>query len=185
MFERPGGAALAVVLAARRGVDVTLLAPIADDPAGRRLIALLGNAGVSVVPWRDPAPTIEKERVMVGNRTLVRLDRGGGERELPEPPPDGLSQLRASDSVLVADYGRGTSGSVAARAMIADAAAHGIPVVWDPHRNGARPVPRITLATPNTKEVLYFDQQLDGTHTPDDSDLSGVIAAAHRLLGRW
>src|SRR5688572_30378405 len=93
VFERPGGAALAAYLAARRGASVTLLAPIAEDPAGQRLTELLRGADVRVLPWHDPGPTVEKERVLVGTRPIVRLDRGGGGRALPEPRPGALRDV--------------------------------------------------------------------------------------------
>src|SRR4051812_50026333 len=39
--ERPGGAALAAVLAARSGADVVLVTPLGDDEGAQRLRALL------------------------------------------------------------------------------------------------------------------------------------------------
>jgi D-beta-D-heptose 7-phosphate kinase / D-beta-D-heptose 1-phosphate adenosyltransferase len=39
--ESPGGAGLAALLCAGTGVDVILVAPVASDPAGRRLAEML------------------------------------------------------------------------------------------------------------------------------------------------
>ena len=109
VVERPGGAGLAATLAAREGVAVTLVSPLANDRAGRSIRGLLESSGVEVVAWHDPAPTVEKQRVHVRGRPIVRLDRGGGPRELLTPPPESLAALTDADCVLVADYGRGAT----------------------------------------------------------------------------
>jgi rfaE bifunctional protein nucleotidyltransferase chain/domain/rfaE bifunctional protein kinase chain/domain len=185
VFERAGGAALAASLAARGGATVTLLAPIGDDPAGRRLIELLEDAGVSLIPWRDPVTTVEKQRVLVGQRPIVRLDRGGGSRTLPEPSRQSLRTLLASDAVLVSDYGNAASNSATVRAGIAAAVDHGIPVVWDPHRNGPAPVRGTTLVTPNATEVRHFDRSRHNELVSCRTELASLVAASRRLLAQW
>jgi rfaE bifunctional protein nucleotidyltransferase chain/domain/rfaE bifunctional protein kinase chain/domain len=185
LVERPGGAALAALLAARGGTGVTLLSPIGDDSAGARLSDLLRQAGVTVAPWRDPAPTIEKERVLVRERSIVRLDRGGGARVLPEPACDVVRHVLAADAVLVSDYGRGASTVAMIRHAIGTAVEHGTPVVWDPHPKGPHPVPGVSLVTPNTHELRHFDA---GSRADDDmhgSEVASLVAAARRLLAQW
>ena len=49
---RPGGAALAAVLAAADGREVVLVTALADDPAAQELRALLDAHGVTVVALR-------------------------------------------------------------------------------------------------------------------------------------
>ncbi len=74
---RPGGAALAAYLAARDGREVTLVAGVGDDPAGRALRELL-EPWLNLVPLPLTGTVPEKTRVLAQDRPVVRLDRGGG-----------------------------------------------------------------------------------------------------------
>ncbi|NNH54978.1 bifunctional heptose 7-phosphate kinase/heptose 1-phosphate adenyltransferase, partial [Promicromonospora citrea] len=65
----PGGAGLAALLCAR-DADVVLVAPFADDEAGRELRDRL--AGVTLVPLGHAGPTRRKSRVRSGGQSLVR-----------------------------------------------------------------------------------------------------------------
>src|SRR3954453_12969116 len=75
---RPGGAALAAVLAASDGREVTLITALSRDRCGRELRTLLRQAGVDVVDLGLDAPTPQKIRVRTGAQSIVRIDRGGG-----------------------------------------------------------------------------------------------------------
>jgi rfaE bifunctional protein nucleotidyltransferase chain/domain/rfaE bifunctional protein kinase chain/domain len=185
VVERPGGAALAAVLAARAGATVTLVAPIGQDPAGDRLSNLLREAGITVVPWRDPAATLEKERVLVRERSIVRLDRGGGTRQLPDPPPEIGRVLANAHAVLVSDYGRGASAAATACGAIGAAVERGMPVVWDPHRNGACPLHGVLLVTPNTQELRHFDAAAGSEGDSPSFGLASLVSSARRMLARW
>ena len=177
--DRPGGAGLAALLAARDGAEVVLVTALGEDPAGRRVAGLLAAAGVRVVAGRLPGTTPAKERVRVAGQSLLRLDR---EETAPAPPAVTAAMtgaVRSAGAVLVSDYGRGLAADPALRAAVV-AAARTVPVVWDPHPRGADPVPGVRLATPNLAEALRFTgRRADG----------GTIAAAARagleLTGRW
>lgn len=67
----PGGAGLTALLCAAAGARVTLVAPLADDDAGRELAGLLG-AQVDVVALGHAGPTRRKTRVRSGGQSLVR-----------------------------------------------------------------------------------------------------------------
>jgi D-beta-D-heptose 7-phosphate kinase / D-beta-D-heptose 1-phosphate adenosyltransferase len=176
--ERPGGAGLAALLAARDG-EVVLVTALGDDPAGRRVAELLAAAGVRVVAGRLPGRTPAKERVRVAGQSLLRLDR---EEAAPAPPVVTgamTDAVRSAGAVLVSDYGRGLAADPALRAAVT-AAGRDVAVVWDPHPRGADPVPGARLVTPNLAEALRFaGRSADG----------GAIAAAARagleLAGRW
>jgi D-beta-D-heptose 7-phosphate kinase / D-beta-D-heptose 1-phosphate adenosyltransferase len=177
--ERPGGAGLAALLAARDGGEVVLVTALGDDPAGRRVAELLAAAGVRVVAGRLPGRTPAKERVRVAGQSLLRLDR---EEAAPTPPAVTAAMteaVRSAGAVLVSDYGRGLAADPELRAAVT-AAARAVPVVWDPHPRGADPVPGARLVTPNLAEALRF------TGRPADG---GTIAAAARagllLTDRW
>ncbi|MEA5361020.1 PfkB family carbohydrate kinase [Amycolatopsis sp., V23-08] len=149
--RRPGGAGLAAVLAARSAADVVLVTPLGDDDAGRALTGLL-EPGVTVVPLPMRGTTVCKTRVRAGGQSLLRLDSGDG-TATADPLPERVADLLAgAGAVLVADYGRGLTRHPHVRRLLRERAGR-IPVVWDPHPRGARPVPGVTLVTPNLAEA--------------------------------
>jgi D-beta-D-heptose 7-phosphate kinase/D-beta-D-heptose 1-phosphate adenosyltransferase len=153
-WERPGGAGLAALLAARSGIEVVLVTALADDPAASRLEELLGRH-VDVAPLRWIGDTVVKMRIGAAGVPMLRLDSGGGR------PADGVlprrvqAVLGSAGAVLVADYGRGLTALPALRRRLRAVAAD-VPVVWDPHPRGADPVPGVALVTPNAAEARHF-----------------------------
>ncbi|HEX2576122.1 MAG TPA: PfkB family carbohydrate kinase, partial [Aquihabitans sp.] len=77
VVDRPGGAALAALLAARQGSTVTLVTATADDEAGETLRGLLAAEGVDLVDLGLLGATPEKVRLRAAGQSLLRLDRGG------------------------------------------------------------------------------------------------------------
>jgi rfaE bifunctional protein nucleotidyltransferase chain/domain len=155
--QRPGGAGLAAVLAARDGSGVTLVTALAPDAAGAELGRALLAAGVNLVDLGLDGSTPEKIRMLDGGRPLMRLDRGGG---VPAASAAGVlpalrSALASADAVLVSDYGRGIAAQPDVRAVLRERAADA-PIVWDPHPRGPDPVPGVALATPNLDEARRF-----------------------------
>jgi rfaE bifunctional protein nucleotidyltransferase chain/domain/rfaE bifunctional protein kinase chain/domain len=175
--ERPGGAGLAALLAARSGRAVVLVTALADDAAAARLAAMLTAAGVSLHALTLHGPTPEKVRLRSGGSTLLRLDRGGEPARCGQPAAPALDALDAAEVILVSDYGRGVARQPALRAAVAQARA---PVVWDPHPNGPAPVAGVRLATPNEAEV----RRLAGA-THDQDRLTAAIRGARELRRRW
>ena len=152
---RPGGAALAAAMAASDGLRVTLVTALGADGAGRELRGELERAGVEVVDFELRGATPEKIRFFAGEHQLMRLDRGSG---VATPGGAGASARAAvgwADAVLVSDYGRGVAADPGLRAAVGELTDR-IPVVWDPHPRGARPVPGVTVATPNEAEVAHL-----------------------------
>lgn len=148
--ERPGGAGLAARLCAAADVDVTLVAPIADDAAGRRLADVL-SAELALVPLPHGGPTRTKTRVLTGGQVVVRIDDGGPGVPV-QPSLEAVRRaLRSADLVLVSDYGAGTTRDDGLRTACAEAAAR-MPLVWDPHPRGGPPVPG-AFVTPNVTEA--------------------------------
>src|SRR4030095_8569671 len=76
--SRPGGAALAALLAAGGGAAGTLGTALGADGAGRELAARLAAAGVEIVDVGLDGSTPEKIRLRAEDRPLLRLDRGSG-----------------------------------------------------------------------------------------------------------
>ncbi len=185
---RPGGAGLAAALAAGLGADVTLVCALGDDDAGRRLAALLAEAGVAVCDLGLRGATPEKIRVRAGGRALVRLDRGGEATGCGPMTAQAAAALGAADAVLVSDYGRGVAAEPSVRKAVGAVPA-AVPVVWDPHPRGPAPVPGVTLATPNAGEADAFARRDDAVveSPPDDgaADLAVAEARGRTLLERW
>lgn len=183
--ETPGGAGLTALAAASSGMAVTLVAPIADDDAGLRLLGALRRR-VSVVPLRHEGPTRTKTRVWSRDHQLLRFDTGGTGRPLETDLEEVARELAAADVVLVSDYGAGVTHDDGLRALITEVAGR-VPVVWDPHPRGGAPVPGVALVTPNLAEariaagrVAAEELSTDGL-TADDAPadvLARVLAAA-------
>ncbi|MGY1635557.1 D-glycero-beta-D-manno-heptose 1-phosphate adenylyltransferase [Geodermatophilus sp. SYSU D00742] len=178
--ERPGGAALAAVVAAGlTGREVVLVAPMADDEGAARLRALL-DGRVRLVAIPAAGGTAVKQRVRVGDHSVVRLDSGAPVATLGALPDDAVQVLRDAAAVLVADYGRGTTAAADVRAALAQARG---PIVWDPHPRGADPVPQTRLVTPNGAEAARV-AAVAGLPA-DGEGLAAVGARAETLIRHW
>ena len=129
---RPGGAALAALLAATEEIPVILVAPLGDDEASATVRALL-EPHVTVVGLPLTGPLPEKTRFRAGGRTLLRADRAGGPAGPAGPPA--AEAITAAGTVLVSDYGRGVTADERIRAALTSQARR-IPLVWDPHPKG-------------------------------------------------
>jgi rfaE bifunctional protein nucleotidyltransferase chain/domain/rfaE bifunctional protein kinase chain/domain len=173
--DRPGGGALAALLAARDGAEVTLVTALGDDSAGSALRRLIEAAGVAVLDLGLDAPTPEKLRIRTDGRSLLRLDRGGGPAAAVGAATAGVRAAVAwADAALVADYGRGVAARVAR-----ELAALGPPLVWDPHPRGPAPVPGAAVVTPNAVEAARLTPAIEG------DDLAAATMRAQELCDDW
>jgi rfaE bifunctional protein nucleotidyltransferase chain/domain len=177
---RPGGAALAALLAARDGRTVVLVAAPGTGPAADTLRHLLAPH-VRVVEVPRDGDTPEKIRVMDGDRTLVRVDRDTPGR-CGAPGLDVADTVSSAGCVLVSDYGRGLLRRREIQDLIA-AQVGRVPVVWDPHPRGTTPAPGTTLVTPNRDEAALAS----GVTIPRDgpATLARAAEAARILRDRW
>jgi D-beta-D-heptose 7-phosphate kinase / D-beta-D-heptose 1-phosphate adenosyltransferase len=178
VLTRPGGAGLAALLAAGDGCDVTLVTALAGDTAGEELASALERAGVELIDLGLEGATPEKIRVTTGGRSLLRIDRGSGDSRVGEMPAGGRAAISWSTGVLVSDYGRGVAGQAGVRQALADLDER-IPVVWDPHPEGPRPVPGAAIATPNVRELRRFMPE------PPGEGLGALCERATLLAGLW
>src|SRR6478735_5104199 len=135
--QSPGGAGLTALLDAE-DADVTLVAPLAEDDAGRHLAAELG-ARMDVLPLPHVGGTRRKIRVRSAGHSLVRIDDGGPGSPGPVPVDRVRAALATADVVLVSDYGAGVTRDADLRDLLSRAARER-PVVWDPHPRGGTPV---------------------------------------------
>ena len=160
--ERPGGAGLAALLAARDGLEVALITALGADDAGRAIARLLAAEGVRVIDLGLPGATPEKVRVRAGGQVIARLDHGGPAGHPGELTAEAGAAIAAADAVLVSDYGRGITAEPGVRHAVASARA---PVVWDPHPRGSLPPPGAALVTPNAGEARGMCAE-----APDDAE---------------
>lgn len=179
VHERPGGAGLTALLAAEAGADVVLVAPFADDRAGRTVRALLEQR-VKVVALCSNGSTAVKTRLQTGADTMVRIDEGGPSALDGELPETARRAILDAPAVLVSDYGQRLTEHEGLRECL-EAAAREAPLVWDPHRRGAPPVPGAAVVTPNEEDACRL-ARLSAAEVPG---LLGVKAVADRLLRAW
>ena len=171
--ESPGGAGLAALLCATHDVEVLLVAPLAQDAAGDRLVQLL-RPRVQLLSLPHQGPTRCKSRVRSAGQSLLRLDEGGpGAPVRPELEPV-RAALATADVVLVSDYGAGTTRDPGIRRLLTECARH-TTLVWDPHPRGGAPVVGAALVTPNVAEATAACAEL-----PPQPD---TLAAA--LRSQW
>ncbi|WP_411150167.1 PfkB family carbohydrate kinase [Streptomyces sp. A30] len=177
--DRPGGAGLAAVLAAREpGWRVTLVCGLGQDTHGARARGMLHEAGVEVIDLAIGGTTPVKTRVRAADRTLLRFDTAADPLRLGPLPDIARARLEEAAAVVVCDYGRGIAAHGELRQVLTDAARRS-PLVWDPHPKGAEPVPGTALAVPNAHEALT----LTGGSGP--RDLGNDAARGVRLLAAW
>jgi len=181
--SRPGGAALAAALAAGDGHEVVLVSPLGDDEAARRLLRVLPSS-VRVIPIPTHGATAVKRRIRAAGQTLVRLDSGDAAATIGAVPTDAAEALASASAVLVADYGRGSTGSPRLRDLLAGCVGRA-PVVWDPHPRGHLPVPGVRLVTPNIAEVQTWAAQHGVRVDSGSSSLAALTSLACGLVAAW
>jgi D-beta-D-heptose 7-phosphate kinase/D-beta-D-heptose 1-phosphate adenosyltransferase len=175
--RRPGGAALAALLAARGSHPVVLIAPVADDEAAHDIREMLGDqVELVALPWRGTTPV--KTRLRAGDHPVARLDRGGAPGPITAVPERAADALAAAAAVLVSDYGVGVTADPRIRTLIA-AVTDRVPVVWDPHPRGAPAVAGTSLVIPNERELFGL---LDRDASTSLTDLRRAAAS---LRGSW
>ncbi|MFJ4439267.1 PfkB family carbohydrate kinase [Streptomyces sp. NPDC088923] len=169
---RPGGAALAALLAARSGHPVTFVTALGEDPASAELRRLL-DGEMDLVPLPLSGALARKTRVRGDGQSLLRLDEGEG--RAAGPSRAAREAVARATTILVSDYGRGTADAL--RAPLTEAARRGL-LVWDPHPRGVAPVPGVRLVTPSLAEAASWARDA-GT-----GDALAVAARAARSLVR-
>ncbi|WP_378148049.1 PfkB family carbohydrate kinase [Cnuibacter sp. UC19_7] len=175
---RAGGAGLVATLLARDGHDVDLVTVLSRDGRAADIEEDLARIGrVHVVAARTEAPTPSKSRIRSSGHVVTRLDEDCGITPVPPVTVDMLAALEGADAIVVADYGRGLTADERLRAALHEVG-HRIPLVWDPHPRGTRPVGSATVVTPNLAEARGF-----AGVSGDDSH--AAAEAAVRLSEEW
>ncbi len=159
----PGGAGNAIYNLADLGVTVLPVGVIGDDEPGRMLLHAFRQKHISVSGIRrvKGRSTITKTRVLAGTthssrQQVIRVDRE------PDAPLDRATvrditfqargYVRASDALLISDYGYGAATPEIFENIRARASLNGIPVTLD-SRYRTLAYSGITAATPNEAEL--------------------------------
>jgi rfaE bifunctional protein kinase chain/domain len=159
----PGGAGNAIYNLADLGVTVLPVGVIGDDEPGRLLLRAFRQKHISVSGIRriKGRSTCVKTRVLAGmthspRQQVIRVDR---EPETPLETNDlrdlvyqTRGYVRASDALLISDYGYGAATPEVFESIRARSALNGFPVTLD-SRYRALAYNGITAATPNEAEL--------------------------------
>jgi D-glycero-beta-D-manno-heptose-7-phosphate kinase len=184
----PGGGANAINNLADLDVNVLPVGVIGEDEPGRLLIKAFRHKRIPVSGiLKDKShTTVTKTRILAGmthsaRQQVVRVDRE------PENAPNShftrelilcaRDYARASDALLVSDYGYGSATPAILNAIRAKAGLTGVPVTLD-SRFRMLEYSGVTAATPNEPEV----EACLGTQI--GQDWSKLLAAAEQLMAR-
>lgn len=152
--DRPGGAANVALNIAALGAAASVLGAVGNDPEAGILRHQLGAAGIGAALLECPAkPTITKLRVISRQHQLLRLDfeEPHGADDVAALPAEFLRLLPGHGVLVLSDYAKGALQDP--RALIAAAAAAGIPVLVDPKGRDFTRYAGATVLTPNLAEL--------------------------------
>src|SRR5690242_18930132 len=184
----PGGAGHAVYNLADLGVTVLPVGVIGDDEPGRMLLHAFRKKHISVSGIRriKGRSTITKTRVLAGmthtsRQQVIRVDRE------PDAPLDHSAiremvfqtrgYIRASDALLISDYGYGAATPQLFELIRARASLNSIPVTLD-SRYRTLDYNGVTAATPNEAEL----EEMLRTRIGDDDDR--LLTAGKAIMSR-
>ena len=184
----PGGGANAIYNLAELGVNVLPVGVVGDDEPGRLLIKAFRHKHIPVTGvLKDKSfTTVTKTRILAGmshsaRQQVVRLDR----EPVSEPNQHLKRELvlaarqyaRASDALLISDYGYGAASPAILNAIRDKGRLEKLPITLDSryrllHYTG------VTAATPNEPEI----EDLLGTRI--GNDWRALIAAGEQIMER-
>ncbi|MGA7080978.1 MAG: PfkB family carbohydrate kinase [Terriglobales bacterium] len=187
----PGGGANAVYNLADLGVNVLPVGIVGDDEPGRLLLRAFRHKRIPVSGvFKDKSyTTVTKTRILAGfahtaGQQVVRLDR-----EPTEGPNAHLRReivlaareyTRASDALLVSDYGYGAATPTLLNVIREKRGLDKVPVTLD-SRHRMLEFTGITAATPNESEV----EEVLGIRigNANDDDWERLLAAGDQIVG--
>jgi len=182
----PGGAGNAVYNLADLGANVLPVGAVGDDESGRLLLQRFRQKKISVsgIVKLKGYTTPTKTRILAGHthssrQQVVRVDREPGECEFDAVQIARFARecAKASDAVLISDYGYGAATPRILRAIQATKALDGIPVTLD-SRHRMLEFAGVTAATPNEPEV----EEALGMRIGDEPQI--LVAAGEQLMRR-
>ena len=184
----PGGGANAIYNLAELEVNILPVGVIGDDEPGRLLLKQFRHKRIPVsgVLKDKQYTTVTKTRILAGmthtaRQQVVRLDRE------PESEPNShlkrelvlaaREYVRASDALLVSDYGYGSASPAILNEIRGKGTAAGVPVVLD-SRFRMLQFSGVTAATPNEPEL----EEALGVRV--GQDWKRLCSAAEQIMSR-
>jgi rfaE bifunctional protein kinase chain/domain len=184
----PGGGANAINNLADLGVNVLPVGVVGDDESGRLLLKAFRHKHIPVTGvLKDKGyTTVTKTRILAGmthtaRQQVVRVDRE------PETEPNrhlkrelvlaAREYARASDALLISDYGYGAASPAILNAIRERGRLDGIPIILD-SRYRMLQYSGVAAATPNEPEVEAALGARIG------NDWSRLCAAAEQVMSR-
>jgi rfaE bifunctional protein kinase chain/domain len=185
----PGGGANAIYNLADLGVNVLPVGVVGDDEPGKQLLRAFRHKQIPVsgVLKDKSYTTVTKTRILAGfahtaGQQVVRLDREPAEgpnahlrRELVLSARE---YARASDALLVSDYGYGAATPTLLNVIREKRGLGKVPVMLD-SRHRLLEFSGITAATPNESEV----EEALGIRIGNNNDWERLLAAGDQIVG--
>jgi D-glycero-beta-D-manno-heptose-7-phosphate kinase len=184
----PGGGANAIYNLADLGVNVLPVGVVGDDEPGKLLIKAFRHKHIPVTGvLKDKSfTTVTKTRILAGTahsarQQVVRLDRepsGEPSQHLKRELVLAARQYaRASDALLVSDYGYGAASPAILNAIRDKGRLEKLPITLD-SRYRMLQYSGITAATPNEPEVE------EALGTTIGNDWRGLVSAGEQVMDR-
>ena len=184
----PGGGANAIYNLADLGVNVLPVGVVGDDESGKLLLRAFRHKRIPVsgVLKDKSYSTVTKTRILAGfahtaGQQVVRLDREPADGPNPHLRRELILAARqygrASDALLVSDYGYGAATPSLLNAVREKRGIDKVPVTLD-SRHRMLEFAGVTAATPNESEV----EAMLGIRIGDD--WSRLLAAGDQILGQ-
>ena len=184
----PGGGANAIYNLADLGVNVLPVGVVGDDEPGKLLLRAFRHKRIPVTGvLKDKTySTVTKTRILAGfahtaGQQVVRLDREPADVPSPHLRRELIlaarQYLRASDALLVSDYGYGAASPNLLNAIREKRGIDKVPVTLD-SRYRMLEFAGVTAATPNESEV----EEMLGIRIGNDWER--LVAAGDQVLGQ-
>jgi rfaE bifunctional protein kinase chain/domain len=183
----PGGGANAIYNLADLGVSVLPVGVVGDDEAGRMLLRAFRHKRIPVSGvFKDKSyTTVTKTRILAGfahtaGQQVVRLDREPAEGPNPHLRREivlaAREYARASDALLVSDYGYGAATPTLLNVIREKRGLDKVPVTLD-SRHRILEFSGVTAATPNESEI----EEVLGIRV--GTDWERLVAAGDQIVG--
>lgn len=165
-----GGAANVALNISSLGAKCDVAGFIGRDADGARLVDILQERKIGIIPTPGNASTIVKTRVLVQHQQLCRLDR--------EAPPNAYSvagtaaesllkkHIASCDAVILSDYAKGLLTDELVARVTKLARAEGKFIALDPKPKRQLAFYGLDLITPNKRESLQLAGLEPAPHAP-------------------
>src|SRR5271163_4122744 len=189
----PGGGANAIYNLADLGVNVLPVGVVGDDEPGRLLLRAFRHKRIPVSGvFKDKSTnTVTKTRILAGfahtaGQQVVRLDRepmeGPNAHLRRELVLSAREYVRASDALLVSDYGYGAATPTLLNVIREKRGIDRVPVTLD-SRHRMLEFSGITAATPNESEVEEVLGIRIGNDRDNNNNWERLVAAGDQIAG--